>query len=181
MPRYSLKRRPSYIITSPGASSSPASILPSITALPPATIALTMSPLNLMPPSAITDMPCLRAVWAHSNIAEICGMPAPEMTRVVQMEPAPTPTLIASAPALISDSAPSAVTTLPAKTGRSFHALLMRCTASSTPLECPWAVSIVTASTPALTMSSTRVSRSLPTPTAAPTSRRPFESVEALG
>ena len=80
-------------------------------------------------------------------------MPAPEMTRVVQMEPAPTPTLTASAPASISASVPSAVTTLPAMTGRSGQAVLMRWMARITPAECPCAVSIATTSTPSATSS----------------------------
>jgi len=50
-------------------------------------------------------------------MAESCGMPAPEMMRVVQIEPAPTPTLIAEAPASMRARVPSAVTTLPATTG----------------------------------------------------------------
>ena len=50
-------------------------------------------------------------------MAESCGIPAPDTTRVVQIEPAPTPTFTASAPALTSASTPSSVTTLPATTG----------------------------------------------------------------
>jgi hypothetical protein len=40
-------------------------------------------------------------------MAVICGMPAPVTMRVVQMEPGPMPTLMASAPASISANAPS--------------------------------------------------------------------------
>lgn len=47
------------------------------------------------------------------------GIPTPEITRVVQMEPGPTPTLMACTPALMRSEAPSAVTTLPATMGRS--------------------------------------------------------------
>ena len=54
------------------------------------------------------------------------GMPAPEITRVVQIDPAPTPILIASAPASIRAAAPSAVTILPATIGRSGHPDRMR-------------------------------------------------------
>ena len=57
----------------------------------------------------MTETLCFFAACAHSKMAETCGMPAPETTRVVQMEPAPTPTLIASAPALTSISTPDAV------------------------------------------------------------------------
>ena len=83
-----------------------------------------------------------------NQIADSCGMPAPLTTRVVQIEPAPTPTLIASAPASASASTPSSVTTLPATTGRLGHEPLIRSIALITPAEWPWAVSIATASTP---------------------------------
>ena len=53
-------------------------------------------------------------------------MPAPLTTRVVQIDPAPTPTLMASAPASASASTPSSVTTLPATTGSVGHAALIR-------------------------------------------------------
>ncbi len=46
-------------------------------------------------------------------IAVSCGTPTPATMRVVQIEPGPMPTLIASAPASISALAPSAVATLP--------------------------------------------------------------------
>ncbi len=51
MPRYSLKRSPWARITSPGASSVPASSEPSMTASAPAAIAFAMSPDEVMPPS----------------------------------------------------------------------------------------------------------------------------------
>ena len=60
-----------------------------------------MSPLYLMPPSAMAGMSRCRVTRVHSKMAVICGMPAPEITRVVQIDPAPTPILIASAPASI--------------------------------------------------------------------------------
>ncbi len=60
-----------------------------------------------MPPSAITGIPRSRAAREASAIAVICGIPAPVTMRVVQMEPGPMPTLIASAPASISAIAPS--------------------------------------------------------------------------
>ena len=41
----------------------------------------------------------------------------PAITRVVQIEPGPIPTLTASAPASIRASVPAAVATLPAITG----------------------------------------------------------------
>ena len=95
----------------------PASSEPSITVSAPAAIALTMSPEYVMPPSAITGTPSRRARRVVCQIAESCGMPAPLITRVVQIDPAPTPTLMASAPASARASTPSSVTTLPATTG----------------------------------------------------------------
>ena len=53
MPRYSLKRSPWTRITSPGVSSVPANMPPSITVSAPAPIAFAMSPEDVMPPSAI--------------------------------------------------------------------------------------------------------------------------------
>ena len=108
-------------------------------------------------------------------------MPAPLMTRVVQIDPAPTPTLMASAPAAARASTPSSVTTLPATTGRSGQLALIRSMALITPAEWPWAVSMATASTPRLTSASTRSSTSSPTPTAAAQRSRPASSREALG
>ena len=59
-------------------------------------------------------MPYFDATQAASYTAVICGTPIPATTRVVQMEPGPMPTLIASAPAAISASAAEAVAILPA-------------------------------------------------------------------
>ncbi len=56
MPRYSLNRSPWATMTSPGASSVPASIEPSMTTSAPAAIAFAMSPELRIPPSAITGM-----------------------------------------------------------------------------------------------------------------------------
>ena len=55
-----------------------------------------------------------------------CGTPTPATMRVVQIEPGPMPTLIASAPASISASAPSRVATLPAMTETLLVARWMR-------------------------------------------------------
>ena len=152
-----------------------------MTTLAPATSALTISPEYLMPPSAMIGMPFGRAARAHCQTAVICGMPAPAMMRVVQIDPAPTPTLIASAPAAISASVASAVTTFPAVTGSFGHCFLIRPMAWITPAEWPWAVSIATRSTPASTSAPTRASRSAPTPTAAPARSLPCESTAAFG
>src|SRR6266511_6208602 len=100
-----------------------------------------------MPPSAITGTPNWRALREVSQIADSCGIPAPLTTRVVQIEPAPTPTFTASAPAVHNASTPSGVTTLPATTGSVGQEDLIRSIALTTPAECPWAVSTATAST----------------------------------
>ena len=65
-------------------------------------------------------------------MAVSCGTPTPATMRVVQIEPGPMPTLMASAPASISALAPSLVATLPATTCTLFDSRLMRVTASST-------------------------------------------------
>ena len=78
-----------------------------MTELAPAAMALVTSPEYLMPPSAITGTPCSRAAREASAMAVICGIPAPVTMRVVQMEPGPMPTLMASAPASMSAKAPS--------------------------------------------------------------------------
>ena len=84
------------------------------------------------------------------------GTPTPATTRVVQMEPGPMPTFTASAPALASATAPSAVATLPAMICALGKVLRMSATASSTPRECPCAVSTTITSQPAASSASTR-------------------------
>src|SRR5689334_25200340 len=101
-------------MTSPGASSVPANSDPIITTSAPAAMAFATSPENFTPPSEIIGTPVRRAALTHDEIAVICGTPAPVTTLVVQIEPGPIPTLIASTPALINSSAPSVVPTLPA-------------------------------------------------------------------
>src|SRR5438128_1321210 len=103
MPRTTLKRRPSSRNDSPGLSSVPASTEPIITQAAPAASAFTMSPEYLMPPSAMTGTS--PAPSTASWIAVICGTPTPVTTRVVQIEPGPTPTLTASAPRSTSAAA----------------------------------------------------------------------------
>ena len=180
MPRYSLKRSPWTRITSPGLSSVPASIEPSMTVSAPAASAFAMSPDEVMPPSATTGTPWRIAYSAHSNTAVICGTPTPATTRVVQIEPGPIPTLIASAPASISASAASAVAMLPAITCTS-HSALIRRTISTTDAECPCAVSTTTTSTSASISAPARSNASGPTPTAAPTRSRPCSSLVESG
>src|SRR3989344_5239284 len=96
MPRYSLNLLPSFSTILPGDSSVPAKRLPSMTADAPAASALAMSPDVRIPPSAMTGILYLRATETTSSTAESCGTPTPEMRRVVQIEPGPTPTLTAS-------------------------------------------------------------------------------------
>ena len=53
-----------------------------MTTLPPAAMALTMSPEYFMPPSAMMGTPYLSAISALWSMAVICGTPMPETTRV---------------------------------------------------------------------------------------------------
>ena len=80
-------------------------------------------------------------------MAVICGTPAPVTTRVVQIEPGPMPTLMASAPARASSQAPSKVATLPAISSTSGSFDFTSLTASRTLVECPWALSMASTST----------------------------------
>src|ERR1035441_5464149 len=133
-------------MVSPGLSSTPAKSEPIITELAPAAMALVISPEYLMPPSAMTGIPCSRAARAASAMAVICGMPAPVTMRVVQLDPGPMPTLMASAPASISASAPSYVATLPARRPTVGNALFTSRIASSTREEWPCAESMASTS-----------------------------------
>jgi hypothetical protein len=65
------------MIVSPGDSSRPANRLPIMHALAPLAMALVMSPLWRMPPSAITGTPAFSATLTAFMIAEICGTPTP--------------------------------------------------------------------------------------------------------
>ena len=60
-----------------------------------------------------------------------CGTPTPATTRVVQIEPGPTPTFTASAPALMSACAPARVATFPPMISMVDENFLMRSIASS--------------------------------------------------
>src|SRR5213076_1069712 len=89
----------------------PASIDPIITLSAPAASAFTTSPEYLMPPSAITGTST--APRTASRIAVTWGTPTPVTTRVVQIEPGPTPTFTASTPRSTSARAPASVATFP--------------------------------------------------------------------
>ncbi len=122
------------------------------------------------------------AARAQSSMAVICGTPTPATMRVVQMEPGPMPTFTASTPASMSARVAWAVATLPATSSNGpFQLRRVSRTASSTPRLWPWAVSMTSTSTPALSRASTRASRSAPTPTAAAASRRCCASMAAWG
>ena len=73
----------------------------------PAAMALLTSPEYLIPPSAMSGTPASRQAFEQAEMAVIWGTPAPETTRVVQMEPGPMPTLMPSTPSEISSLAPS--------------------------------------------------------------------------
>src|ERR1044072_5070790 len=120
-----------------------------------------------MPPSAISGMRSCSAS-ATMSTAVICGTPTPAMTRVVQIEPGPTPTLMASAPASTSAWAPARVATLPPTTStRSPSSCLSFATMAVTARECPCAVSTISTSTPASTRAIERDQASSPAPPAA--------------
>ncbi len=104
----------------------------------------------------------------------------PATTRVVQMEPGPTPTLMPSQPASISAWAPSRVATLPPMTSTVEFDLILA-TMSPTRREWPWAVSTTMKSAPASIRAWARSYASPATPTAAPTSSRPPLSLAAFG
>src|SRR5207249_1011357 len=180
MPRITLKRRPSSRNDSPGLSSVPPSSEPIITLEAPAARAFTTSPEYLMPPSAMTGTS--PAAATASRIAVTCGTPTPVTTRVVQIEPGPTPTLTASTPRSISAWAPSPVATFPPTSCASGNASRRHPTVSSTPCEWPCAESTTMTSHPASSSARARGSASLAfPPTAAATRRRPCWSLLALG
>lgn len=148
----------------------------------PAASALAMSPEYCSPPSAITGTPAGRQAATASKIAVICGAPTPATTLVVQIDPGPTPTFTASAPASTRAAAADLVATLPPTTStRSPTSDLSLPTMSSTNRLCACAVSTTSTSTPASTNIMARTQASPPTPTAAPTSSRPSLSLVASG
>src|SRR4029079_17979534 len=179
IPRYDLYERPWYRKISPGASSVPARSEPTMTADAPAASALAMSPLVRTPPSAITGTPF--AARAASMIAVSCGTPTPATIRVVQIDPGPIPTLIASAPASTSALAASAVATLPATTWTELETPFTRSTAAATSRLWRWAVSMTMQSQPASISASDLAKPASPTVVAAATRSRPSTSFVASG
>ena len=133
-----------------------------------------------MPPSAMIGIAPSTPSTA-SMIADSWGSPTPVTTRVVQIEPGPTPTFTASTPRSASARAPPTVPTFPPTSWTSGKASRTRDTAWRTPSECPCAVSTTRTSTPASTRSRAR-SRSVgDAPTAAPARSRPCSSLHAFG
>ena len=116
-------------------------------------------------------------------MAVICGTPTPATTRVVQMEPGPTPTLTPSAPASTSAWAPARVAMLPpiTSTSRVFGSALSRRIICSIAWACPCAVSTTMMSTPASTRAVARFQASPKKPTPAATRSRPSPSLVASG
>ena len=110
-----------------------------------------------------------------------CGTPTPATTLVVQLAPAPMPTLTLSLPASINAFVPSAVATLPAITLVWGNSDFKLSTVFKTPIECPCAVSTTKISTSASISAAARSIVSSDTPMAAPTLSRPLLSLQALG
>src|ERR1700758_5304444 len=101
----------------------------------PAAIAFATSPDDVIPPSAITGTPYSAAASAMSYTAVTCGTPTPATTRVVQIDPGPTPAFNPYAPDSQSVRAASPVAMLPATTSNSPESDAIRSTISITPRE----------------------------------------------
>ena len=101
--------------------------------------------------------------------------------RVVQIDPGPMPQRMLDAPALIRSSAPSVVATLPPMIGKLGYALRSSATCAMTAAACPCELSTSSTSAPASINAAARCMQSALTPTAAPTRKRPSESLVALG
>ena len=118
---------------------------------------------------------------ATSRTAENCGKPTPATILVVQMEPGPIPTFTPSAPFSTKYLAASGVAMFPTITSNSGNLAFTAFKTSTTPFVCPWAVSIITASTPAFTKAVALSTASAVTPKAAATLKRPNLSLLAFG
>jgi hypothetical protein len=114
-------------------------------------------------------------------MADNCGTPTPATIRVVQILPGTNAhfhPVGAGIHQCFGAFAGSHVAADDLKVGVQ---LFQRFYGLQHPREWPWAVSTHTTSTPALTSASTRSIMSVVTPTAAPTTRRPSVSLQALG
>src|SRR5205807_716573 len=129
---------------------------PSMAVSAPAARAFTRSPDPRIPPSAMIGTPASAAASPQLRIAVSCGTPAPVTTRVVQVEPGPTPTFTPSTPQAMRSRVPSAVATLPAIRGTSGHRAQTASTVANARSEWPWAMSITRTSTSSFTRASAR-------------------------
>ena len=136
--------------------------------------------MYLIPPSAITGT-LLFILLQISNIAENWGYPTPATILVVQIDPGPIPTLIASAPALIKNFAASTVAMFPTIISTFLYIFLRSFRSSTTLFVWPWAVSITIASTPEFIKASALSIESFVTPIAAATLNLPYLSLFAIG
>ena len=168
-------------MVSPGDSSVPASNDPIITQSAPEAMALAISPLYFIPPSAMTGMPLDLHASTTLCTAVSCGTPTPETILVVQIEPGPIPTLTALAPASIRALAAAPVAILPAMIVDSGDFALISATVSITPWECPCAVSITIASAPASIRAMALLTPFTPVPVAAATLSLPWSSLQDNG
>ena len=101
----------------------------------PATKALTISPLYLIPPSAIIGTPLPLTAAEASIMALSCGTPIPAIIRVVQILPGPTPTFMPSTPVSNSALAAAPVAILPAIISVVLNMVFAFLISSITPLE----------------------------------------------
>ena len=124
-------------MVSPGDSSVPANIDPSITEFAPAAIALGISPVKRIPPSAIMGRLISLTAFDTSIIADNCGYPTPAIILVVQIDPGPIPTFNASAPAFARSSAACPVAILPTITSIFLNFFFTSLRTVITPFECP--------------------------------------------
>ena len=150
----------------------PASIEPIITLDAPAASAFTMSPEYLMPPSAITGTS--PAPSTASKTAVSCGTPTPVTTRVVQIEPGPTPTFTASTPRSDERRAPVARGDVAGDELQSGSARARPPSPGARLREWPCAVSMMSTSTPASTSAARARFEVAAAPIAAATRRRPM-------
>src|SRR3569833_2554389 len=136
-------------MTTPGASSVPANMLPIITLDAPAASALETSPEKRMPPSAMQGTPAPFSACDTLEIAVICGTPTPATMRVVQIDPGPMPTLTPSAPCQTNALAASAVAMLPPMTSTCGLCFLTHLTRAGAPGGGPGAGAAASAAAPA--------------------------------
>jgi hypothetical protein len=134
-----------------------------------------------MPPSAMMGIPASRAASAHSITADNCGTPEPATIRVIQIEPGTHTHFDRITPASINRFVPSAVATFPPMIWAWENAcgyfdhidLKIANRREQYPQRCSPRLLARAASTRRISLSRT--------PTAAPTIKRPRESLVAFG